>query len=186
MAEASRKIYIGIDPGYAITGYGIIAKTGNRLEVIDYGVITTKAGTEFPQRLLTINEKTKYLLETYKPDYMSIEELFLSYNRTTAMGSAHARGVVLLEAARAGIPVYEFTPGQVKLAITGYGKADKNQVIKMVMSLLGIRETIKPDDAADALAIAICLANTGIGFAEKAVSGYQYGRYGYSKRNGFM
>jgi crossover junction endodeoxyribonuclease RuvC len=117
---------------------------------------------------------------------MSIEELFLSNNRTTAMGSAHARGVVLLEAARAGIPVYEFTPGQVKLAITGYGKADKNQVIKMVMSLLGIRETIKPDDAADALAIAICLANTGIGFAEKAVSGYQYGRYGYSKRNGFM
>ncbi len=169
---------IGIDPGYAITGYGIIEKCGNKLTPIDYGVISTKAGTDFPLRLLAINDKIRYLIEQYKPDFMSVEELFLSNNKTTAIGTAQARGVVLLEAARANVPVYEFTPGQVKLAVTGYGKADKNQVSQMVMRLLGLKEIPKPDDATDALAMAICLADTGIIFSERAVSGYQYGRYG--------
>ena len=101
------------------------------------------------------------------------------------MGTAQARGVVLVEAARANIPVYEFTPGQVKLAVTGYGKAEKKQVQAMVKTLLGLNEIPKPDDAADGLAMAICLANTGTFNAERAVSGYQYGRYGYSRRNEF-
>ena len=185
MSEPKVTTYIGIDPGYAITGYGIIRKTGNKLSVVDYGVIETKPNTEFPVRLLAINEKIKYLLELYKPDYMSVEELFISQNRTTAVGTAQARAVVLVEAARANIPVYEFTPGQVKLAVTGYGKAEKKQVQAMVKTLLGLKEIPKPDDAADGLAMAICLANTGTINAERAVSGYQYGRYGYSKRNEF-
>ena len=173
-----KQIIIGIDPGYAITGYGIIEKCGNRLRVIDYGVVSTKATMPFPERLLAINSKIRYLLEFYKPDLMAVEELFLGQNKTTAIGTAQARGVVIVEAARANIPVYEFTPGQIKLAVTGYGKADKNQVSQMVKSLLGLTEIPKPDDACDGLAVAICMAHTGVGFAERAVSGYQYGRYG--------
>lgn len=185
MSEPVTTRILGIDPGYALTGYGIISKTGNKLTTVDYGVIETKAHTDFPLRLLTINEKVRYLLETFKPDIMAVEELFLYHNTTTAIGTAQARGVVLVEAARAGIPVYEFTPGQVKISVTGYGKSDKKQVAYMVKSMLGLKEMPKPDDITDALAIAICMANTGTGFAEKAVSGYQYGRYGYSKRNTF-
>lgn len=186
MNEPVVKTYIGIDPGYAITGYGIISKKGSKLSVIDYGTIETKAHVDFPLRLLSINDRMRFLLETYKPEYMSVEELFMGQNRTTVIGTAQARGVVLVEAARANIPVFEFTPGQVKLAVTGYGKADKNQVSQMVKSLLGLSEIPKPDDVTDALALAICLAHTGVGFAGKAVSGYQYGRYGYSKRNDFV
>lgn len=177
--------YIGIDPGYAITGYGIIRKTGNKLQAVDYGVIETKPDTEFPVRLLSISERIKGLLDIYKPDFMSVEEIFISHNRTTAIGTAQARGVVLAEAARANVPVYEFTPGQVKLAVTGYGKAEKKQVQTMVRTLLGLSEIPKPDDAADGLAMAICLANTGTVNSGRAVSGYQYGRYGYSRRNEF-
>lgn len=179
------KTYIGIDPGYAITGYGIISKQGSKLKVIDYGAITTKAHTDFSQRLLTINDAIRSILEIYKPDYMSIEELFLYHNTTTAIGTAQARGVVILEAARANIPVYEFTPQQVKLSVTGFGRADKKQVSEMVKRLLNLKEVPKPDDVTDGLALAICLANTGTQYAGKAVSGYQYGRYGYSKRNEF-
>ncbi len=186
-SEPIKKRIIGIDPGYAITGYGIIDKCGNKLTTVDYGVIETKAGVDFPLRLLTINDKIRFLLEQYKPDYMSVEELFMGHNHTTVIGTAQARGAVLVEAARAGVEVYEFTPGQVKLAITGYGKAQKKQVQVMTKSILGLKEVPKPDDAADALALAITLANTGLAFAGKAVSGYQYGRYGYSKRNeGFV
>lgn len=180
MAAAKTTRIIGIDPGYAITGYGIIDKCGNKMTVVDYGAIETKAHTDFPVRLLAINDKMRYLLETYKPDLMSIEELFFYNNKTTAIGAAQARGVVVVEAARANIPVYEFTPQQIKLAVTGYGKADKNQVSDMVKRLLSLKECPKPDDVTDALAIAICLGNTGTAFAGKAVSGYQYGRYGYT------
>ncbi len=185
--EPVKKRIIGIDPGYAITGYGIIDKTGSKFEVIDYGVIETKAGVDFPLRLLAINDKIRFILEQYKPDFMSIEELFMGHNHTTVIGTAQARGAVLVEAGRAGVEVFEFTPGQVKLAITGYGKAEKKQVQLMTKSILGLKEVPKPDDAADALALAITLANTGTAFAGKAVSGYQYGRYGYSNRNeGFV
>ena len=187
VSQPVRKKIIGIDPGYAITGYGIIEKIGNAFEVIDYGVIETKAGVDFPLRLLAISEKIRFILEQYKPDYMSIVELFMGHNHTTVIGTAQARGAVLVEAARAGVEVYEFTPGQVKLAITGYGKAEKKQVQLMTKSILGLKEVPKPDDAADALALAITLANTGTSYAGKAVSGYQYGRYGYSNRNaGFV
>ena len=183
MADIVKQTIIGIDPGYAITGYGIIEKSGKRLKVIDYGVIETKPKTDFEVRLLTINEHVRSLLEIYKPDYMAIEELFLSRNTTTAIGTAQARGVVIVEAARANIPVYEFTPGQIKLAVTGYGKAEKKQVQMMVTRLLSLKEIPKPDDAADGLAVAICLANTGIMASGKAVAGYQYGRYGYSNKS---
>ncbi|MCQ2466065.1 MAG: crossover junction endodeoxyribonuclease RuvC [Clostridia bacterium] len=174
----SNEIIIGIDPGYAITGYGIIEKSGNKLTMLDCGVISTKPTSQFPDRLLAINTRIATLIEFYKPKYMAVEELFLGQNKTTAIGTAQARGVVLVEAARANIPVYEFTPGQIKLAVTGYGKADKNQVSQMVVRLLGLKEMPKPDDACDGLAVAICLANTGVPFSERAVSGYQYGRYG--------
>ncbi len=176
---------IGIDPGYAITGYGIIEKTGNRIRCIDYGAITTPAKTPFPDRLLTINDKMRFILDMYKPDYMAVEELFLYKNTTTAIGTAQARGVVIVEAARANIPVYEYTPGEVKLAVTGYGKAQKQQVAMMTKSLLGLKEMPKPDDVTDALAIAICFAHAGPKFSNQSVSGYQYGRYGYSRRNEF-
>ena len=131
-----RKRIIGIDPGYAITGYGIVDKVGSKFEVVDYGVIETKAGVDFPLRLLAINDKIRFILEQYKPDLMSIEELFMGHNHTTVIGTAQARGAVLVEAARAGVEVYEFTPGQVKLAITGYGKAEKKQVQIMTIFLL--------------------------------------------------
>lgn len=176
--ENSSKIILGIDPGYAITGYGIVRKTGNKMQALDYGVISTKPNVDFPVRLLAINDKVRFLIEMYKPDCMSVEELFLSQNKTTAIGTAQARGVVLVEAARANIPVYEFTPAQVKLAVTGYGRAEKKQVQNMIKTLLGLDEIPKPDDAADGLALAVCLANTGGLYSERAVSGYQYGRYG--------
>ena len=159
MNGSSEKIILGIDPGYAITGYGVIKKVGNRFETLNYGVIETKANTPFPQRLLAINSAVKELIEIYKPDLMAVEELFLSQNKTTAIGTAQARGVVLVEGARADIPVYEFTPGQIKLAVTGYGKADKKQVQTMVKMILNLNEVPKPDDTADALAAAICHAH---------------------------
>ena len=176
---------IGIDPGYAITGYGIIDKCGNRLTAVDYGVIETKPKMDFPVRLLAINDKIRALIEQYNPELRSVEELFMGNNHTTVIGTAQARGVAVVEAARAGIDVYEFTPGQVKLAITGYGKAEKRQVQLMTKSILSLDDIPKPDDAADALALAICLANSGIQFAQRSVAGYQYGRYVYTKRNDF-
>ena len=185
MTEPGTRTYIGIDPGYAICGYGIIEKTGNKLRCVDYGAITTKAGTDFPGRLLTISDAIRGILSIRQPDCMAIEELFMGANHTTAIGTAQARGVVIVEAARAGVPVFEFTPMQIKNAVTGYGRADKKQVTMMVKSLLGLKETPKPDDVTDALAAAIALAHTGEAFAGKAVSGYQYGRYGYSRRNEF-
>lgn len=159
-SEPVVKRIIGIDPGYAITGYGIIDKTGNKLSVVDYGVIETKAGTDFPLRLLAINDKIRFILEQYKPDYMSVEELFMGHNHTTVIGTAQSRGAVIVEAARAGVEVFEFTPGQVKLSITGYGKAEKKQVMELTRIILGLDKIPKPDDTADALAVAICHAHS--------------------------
>jgi len=176
--SSGKKIILGIDPGYAITGYGVISSEGNKLTCLDYGVISTKANVDFPLRLLSISEKVRALIDVYHPDYMAVEELFFGHNTTTAIGTAQARGVVVVEGARSGIPVYEYTPGQIKHAVTGYGKADKNQITQMVRSLLGLNEIPKPDDAADGLAVAICMAHSGTNISELAVSGYQYGRYG--------
>lgn len=171
-------IIIGIDPGYAITGFGVIEYTANHFRTIDFGVISTKAGVPFELRLLTIFQELEALITRYRPDVMAVEELFFSKNTTTAIGTAQARGVILITGAKAGISVYEYTPMQVKLAVTGYGRADKVQVSQMIKVLLHLDKAPKVDDASDALAIAICQAHTGQIIDNQAVGGYQYGRYG--------
>ena len=155
-------IIMGIDPGFAITGYGILDYTGNRFKVLDYGVIRTEAGEAFTDRLLVLHRELEVLMGKYKPVLMAVEELFFGTNVTTGIKVGHARGVILLSAALAGIPVYEYTPMQVKLAVVGYGNAKKPQVQQMVKVLLNLESIPKPDDAADALAVAICQAHTGI------------------------
>lgn len=166
-------LVLGIDPGYAITGYGLVERQGAKLRVLDFGVVSTPAHTDFPLRLLAISEMLEQLIALHKPDAVAIEELFFSRNTTTAIGTAQARGVAVLAGARAGLPVYEYTPMQVKVAVTGYGRADKQQVQQMVRVLLGLKEIPKPDDAADALAIAICHAHSGPRKNAEAVGGYQ-------------
>ncbi|NLU31680.1 MAG: crossover junction endodeoxyribonuclease RuvC [Clostridiaceae bacterium] len=153
-------IIFGVDPGFAITGYGVIEYKGNRFRTIDYGVITTDAKTELPQRLHILSDRLQSLLEQYKPDALSVEELFFNTNLKTAIAVGHGRGVVLLTAAKAGIPVFEYTPLQVKQAVVGYGRAKKEQVQYMVKVLLSLDSIPKPDDAADALAVAICHAHS--------------------------
>lgn len=167
---------IGIDPGYAITGYGLIEVRGQSLSLLEAGVVKTRPEVPFPQRLLQISERIAELLAIYKPEAMAVEELFLYKNVTTAIGSAQARGVVLVEAAKLGIPVFEYTPMQVKKAVTSYGKADKKQVQLMVQRLLGLKEVPSPDDMADALAVAICQHFTSQSSEQDfflAQSGYQ-------------
>jgi|SRR5450756_2731704 len=155
-------IVMGIDPGFAITGYGVVDYTGNRFRVLDYGVIRTEAGIPFPERLLVLHKEMVELTKRHKPDVMAVEELFFNTNVTTGLKVGHARGVILLSAAISGIQVFEYTPMQVKLAVVGYGNAKKPQVQQMVKVLLGMEAIPKPDDAADALAVAICQAHTGI------------------------
>jgi len=166
-------IILGIDPGYAITGYGIIVKDKGNLKAVDYGVITTPAKAYFPLRLCDIYDSLSHLLKEFEPDCVAIEELFFSRNTTTAMGTAQARGVAVLAAAQAGKPVFEYTPLQVKVAVTGYGRAEKLQIQEMVRMLLKLRQQPKPDDAADALAVAICHAHSGNRLDSLAVGGYQ-------------
>ena len=150
------RIIIGFDPGVADTGYGIIREEGNRLVCLGYGSIKTPAKTELPSRLKTIFEEVTRLLSEYKPTQAGIEQLFFSKNVTTAMAVGQARGVVLLAIEQAGLPVVEFTPNQVKQSVSSYGAAGKEQVQRMVQMLLNLKDIPKPDDAADALAIAIC------------------------------
>lgn len=152
---------LGIDPGYAIVGYGAIDFNSNRFTVLKHGAITTKAGLLFSIRLEEIYNDMITLLEMTKPDALAIEKLFFNTNTTTAMDVAHARGVILLAARQKGVPVYEYTPPQVKSAVTGYGLAEKKQVMEMTKNILGLEKIPKPDDTADALAIAICHAHTG-------------------------
>lgn len=166
-------IILGIDPGYAITGYGIIIKDNGNLKALDYGVIATPAKSYFPLRLRDIHESLSHLISEFKPDCVAIEELFFSRNTTTAIGTAQARGVAVLAAAQAGKPVFEYTPLQVKVAVTGYGRAEKFQIQEMVKRLLILKQQPKPDDAADALAVAICHAHSGNRLDSLAVGGYQ-------------
>ncbi len=149
-------IILGIDPGFAITGYGIVKYEGNKFSVIDYGAVTTPAGMEMPKRLLSLSEGLEKVIEKFRPDFISVEELFFNKNIKTALNVGHGRGVVLLTAAKSGIPVFEYTPLQVKQAVVGYGRAEKAQVQQMVKVLLNLPAIPKPDDVADALAIAIC------------------------------
>lgn len=151
---------IGIDPGTAICGYGIIDVKGSKLTPVAYGAITTPKELTDSQRLEILFNDLSDILEEYKPDKFGVEELFFNRNVTTAIKVGQARGVILLAAEQQRIPIYEYTPLQIKQAVTGYGKADKNQVIYMTMNILGIREKIKPDDTADALAVAICTAHS--------------------------
>lgn len=154
-------IILGIDPGIAIVGYGIIEYTKGRFRVIDYGAITTPAHTPPEDRLATVYEDIGTLIRTYKPEEMAIEELFFNNNQKTAILVAEARGVILLAARQYGLRVNEYTPLQVKQAVVGYGRAEKSQVQQMITSILGLKKVPKPDDTADALALAVCDAHTG-------------------------
>ena len=151
---------LGIDPGIAIVGFGVLDYEGNKFSVVDYGAVTTKAGEKLSDRLRNIYEDINVLIEKYRPDAFAIEELFFNTNVKTAISVAHGRGVIILAASAKGLPVYEYTPLQVKQAVCGYGRADKPQIQRMVKSLLNLNAVPKPDDVADALAIAICHAHT--------------------------
>ena len=153
-------VILGIDPGYAIVGYGIIEYIGNRFRVFDYGSIQTKAGTPTNERLKIVYDSMTEIIAKHKPDAMAIEELFFNTNSKTAIVVAEARGIILLSAMNAGLEIGEYTPLQVKQAVTGYGRADKNQVQQMTKAMLGLDKVPKPDDTADALAIAICHAHS--------------------------
>ncbi len=147
---------LGIDPGYAIVGYGILNYDGYKFRPEAFGAITTQAGSPFNMRLLDIYNDMKMLLTSYKPDAMSIEKLFFNTNQKTVIDVAQARGIIILAATEYGVPVYEYTPLQVKQSVVGYGRAEKKQVMEMTRSILGLAKVPKPDDTADALAIAIC------------------------------
>jgi crossover junction endodeoxyribonuclease RuvC len=151
---------LGIDPGTGILGFGIIESRGITVHMVDAGVIRTPVKEDDAIRLETIYDELTDIIATTKPDVMSVEKLFFSRNVTTAMTVAQARGVVLLTARQAGMPIFEYTPMQIKQSVTGYGKADKKQMQEMVKILLKLTEIPKPDDAADALAAAITHAQT--------------------------
>lgn len=154
--EVIRIIILGIDPGIAIVGYGLVECIGNRFKVIDYGSIRTEAGELFPYRLKSVYDELIEIIDKYKPDELAIEELFFNKNVKTAIMVGQARGVEILAAVNKGLDVYEYTPLQIKQAVAGYGRADKKQVQEMVKILLNLKETPKPDDVSDALAVAIC------------------------------
>ena len=154
------KRILGIDPGFATIGFGLIAAEAGAVQMLRYGAITTPAGMEFPQRLKLIYDDMLELLELLKPDAVSIEELFFNTNITTGIAVAHGRGIILLSGYQAGLQIYEYTPLQVKQAVVGYGRADKKQVMDMVRRILSLQAVPKPDDAADAVAIALCHARS--------------------------
>lgn len=153
-------IILGIDPGYAIVGVGVVEYIGNKFRTLEYNAITTPAGMPTVERLQKIYQEMNMYIDKYSPDAMAIEELFFNSNQKTAINVAQARGVLLVAAANRGIPINEYTPLQVKQAVTGYGRADKKQIQQMVKMMLGLNVIPKPDDAADALAIAICHAHS--------------------------
>ena len=149
-------IILGIDPGVATIGFGLVRAERNRNQLLRYGVITTPPGIPLSNRLLQISNDMEELIHAFHPDEMAVEELFFTKNITTGIAVAHGRGVILLAAEKLGVPVFEYTPMQVKQAVVGYGKAEKRQVMLMTQHLLHMKEIPKPDDAADALALAIC------------------------------
>lgn len=149
-------IILGIDPGVATIGFGLVRAERNRNQLLRYGVITTPPGIPLSNRLLQISNDIEELIHAFHPDEMAVEELFFTKNITTGIAVAHGRGVILLAAEKLGVPVFEYTPMQVKQAVVGYGKAEKRQVMLMTQRLLHMKEIPRPDDAADALALAIC------------------------------
>ncbi len=153
-------IILGFDPGIAIVGFGVIDVQGNRLRPIQYGAITTSVDTEPAVRLKQIYDSALEIIESYQPVAVSIEKLFFNKNTTSAMSVGQARGVLMLAAAQGSLPVFEYTPLQIKQSLAGYGRADKRQIQEMVKLLLKLKECPRPDDVADALAIAICHAHS--------------------------
>lgn len=151
---------LGIDPGIAIVGFGFIDKQGSKVIPVQYGCIKTEAHTPEEARLLQVYDAMKQLIDQYKPDAVAVEKLFFNRNVTTAMTVSQARGVLVLAAVQSGLPVAEYTPMQVKQAIVGYGKAEKQQVQELVRMFLKLQAAPKPDDVADALAVAICHAHS--------------------------
>lgn len=151
---------IGIDPGYAIVGFGVLEYNRAQFQVVDYGAVTTPADMDFNSRLLEIYNDLCYILDKFRPDFLAIERLYFTSNQKTAIDVAQARGIVLLAARQRNIEVFEYTPLQVKQSVTGYGKAVKKQVQEMTTRILKLPEIPKPDDTADALAIAICHAHS--------------------------
>jgi len=153
-------IILGIDPGFAITGYGVIDYKNNHFTLIDSGAIETKKGVPFPKRIQKIYDDMMLLIEKYKPEAIAVEELFFNTNITTGIQVAHGRGAVVISAAKTDTPIFEYTPLQVKQAVVGYGRADKKQVQLMVKTILNLQKIPKLDDTTDAIAIAICHAHS--------------------------
>jgi crossover junction endodeoxyribonuclease RuvC len=153
-------IVLGIDPGTAATGYGLVERNGSRLRMVEFGVVETLAGGTAGERLVAIHAGVVELIERHRPALVGVERIFYSRNVQTAFSVGQARGVVLLAAAQSGLPIFEYTPNEVKIAVTGYGRATKEQVQRMVQTVLRLVEVPTPDDAADALAVAICLAHS--------------------------
>ncbi|MGE5405915.1 MAG: crossover junction endodeoxyribonuclease RuvC [Candidatus Saccharibacteria bacterium] len=153
-------LVLGIDPGTATTGFGVVVKENSLIKPVDFGVIKTSPKTDLAFRLLDIHRAVLQIIEKHRPQALAIEELFFARNTKSAFAVCQARGGVILTAAQCGLPVFEYTPLQVKQAVVGYGQAEKNQVQQMVKRLLKMDTIVKPDDAADALAIAICHINS--------------------------
>ena len=151
---------LGIDPGYAVMGYGVLDYNGNRFKTVGYGSVETEAGLPMPERLKLLYDGLTEIIQKYEPDEVSIEELFFNRNVTTAIGVGEARGVAMLACVEGGLVVSEYTPMQIKQALVGYGKAEKAQVQMMVKTILNLPEVPKPDDTADAVAAAICHAHS--------------------------
>ncbi len=162
---------LGIDPGLATVGFSIVDTDKSKMRLVTCGVISTPAHTSLSSRLDRIFEDMNELISTFNPDAVSIEELFFNTNITTGIAVSHARGVILLAAYRAGVQVFEYTPLQVKQAVVGYGRAEKNQVIDMVKRILNLPAAPKPDDAADAVALAICHARSSTSLLNKGDTG---------------
>jgi len=149
-------IVLGVDPGLSLTGWGFVASPdGNSVSLINYGCIKTAPGINLTQRLKIINHTLRELIQQYKPEVMAIEELFFAKEARTVASVGQARGAILMAAADENLPVFEYNPRKVKIAVTGYGSADKNQIQQMIKTILKLKEIPKPDDAADALAIAV-------------------------------
>ena len=151
---------LGIDPGYATTGFGLLQADGPSVQLLRYGVVTTPKELPFPQRLEILYDDVLRLVELSAPEAAAVEELFWGHNITTGIGVSHGRGVILLALTKAGVPIFEYTPMQVKQAVVGYGKAEKRQVIDMTRRLLHMEKPARPDDVADAIAIALCHARS--------------------------
>ena len=162
---------LGIDPGIAIVGFGLIESDRGGQRMLQYGAITTPKELPLAERLVLIGNDMEELIAQLKPDAIAVEEMFFTNNITTGIAVAHGRGIVLYTAQKSGVPLYEYTPMQVKMAVTGYGKAEKRQVMDMTKRLLNLKAVPKPDDAADALAIALCHARSATSLLSRVQGG---------------